>query len=660
MKTRRRLGVLAIIFSILGATLAVNAGAADPAVVDATPHVGSKQLQISKIDASDPNAVSVRFTWNGDVSKLTSLTMRQNGTQVETSNPDLLDGAKLQRAYMLVISQSGSMVDNGGVEASVTKVKQMIAGAPANARFGIVTFGTQSVLLQPMTADKNLLNKALDSIKPDPKSQNAMWDAVIDGVSELNSLPDYEHNLILVTDGTDKSSTATAKQAQGAVIGNGQGQGATVFALGISQGGNLDETGLSKLVEAGGGRFFITPKARDIGGAFEEVTSALGNEYQTTFKALPKSQGAANLQMTIAGVTANANFTIGGVAQGATGLSSNVAPPPSGPAFLRSTTGLILAALLIALAVGIVGFIVIQMVTSRQSALEAALNPYTEGYAGGIEADEEASGMSQNALLQRALAMTEEFAERQGFLESVEIKLEMAEVPLKASEAILVWTGGMALAAIIGFVLGGIVIAVVFLLLGMLAGPAILNLKAAMRRRRFQSQLPDMLTLLAGALRAGFSLMQAVDAVSQEIQNPMGKELRRVVSESRLGRELEDALDDTAERTGSADFAWAVMAIRIQREVGGNLAELLLTVADTMIQRERLRREVKALTAEGRISAIVLMCLPPGLGVVMYIMNQSYMEPLFQETLGLIMLGIALLGMVIGFWWMWKVIQIDV
>ena len=128
--------------------------------------------------------------------------------------------------------------------------------------------------------------------------------------------------------------------------------------------------------------------------------------------------------------------------------------------------------------------------------------------------------------------------------------------------------------------------------------------------------------------------MQGVEAVSQEVAEPMGLELRRVVTEARLGRPLEEALDGVAERMASPDFAWAVMAIRIQREVGGNLSELLLTVADTMIQRERLRRDVAALTAEGRMSAIVLGVLPIGLGLVMFVINPEYTSKLFDTTAG--------------------------
>ena len=146
----------------------------------------------------------------------------------------------------------------------------------------------------------------------------------------------------------------------------------------------------------------------------------------------------------------------------------------------------------------------------------------------------------------------------------------------------------------------------------MLFPPAFLNFLASRRKKKFTAQLPDTLQLLSGTLRAGYSMMQGVEAVSQEIDDPMGRELRRVVTEARLGRPLEESLDSSAERMASADFAWAVMAIRIQREVGGNLSELLMTVADTMTQRERLRRDISALTAEGRISAIVLAILPVG------------------------------------------------
>ena len=154
--------------------------------------------------------------------------------------------------------------------------------------------------------------------------------------------------------------------------------------------------------------------------------------------------------------------------------------------------------------------------------------------------------------------------------------------------------------------------------------------------------------------------MQGLEAVSTEADDPMGRELRRVVLESRLGRPLEDSLDDTAKRMGSPDFDWVVMAIKIQREVGGNLAELLTTVADTMIARERLRREVSALTAEGKLSAIVLVAMPVVISGVMYVLNPSYISILFSSTTGKAMLLGATVVATAGFFWMQKMIKIEI
>jgi tight adherence protein B len=204
---------------------------------------------------------------------------------------------------------------------------------------------------------------------------------------------------------------------------------------------------------------------------------------------------------------------------------------------------------------------------------------------------------------------------------------------------------------IIGLVLAG----VIFLYLPVF----IVSMLAKRRRRRFTSQLPDTLQLLAGSLRAGYSLVQGLDAVAKQCDAPMGPELQRAMNEARLGRPVEVALQEISDRMGSEDFEWAVLAMKIQREVGGNLAELLMTVSETMVARERLRREVKALTAEGRLSGIVLAILPPGIGGVISVMNPTYMQPLLHTTLGQYATGAAVLMVIVGYWLMMKMIEIE-
>jgi len=296
---------------------------------------------------------------------------------------------------------------------------------------------------------------------------------------------------------------------------------------------------------------------------------------------------------------------------------------------------------------------------SKDRTVERALQPYAEaGPAASDEADE--FTLAESPLVQRAVAATARIAKERGILDRVEGALERADLPIQASEALFFYLAGVAVLSALAGVAGGLFPFVVVALLTILLPPAILAFLAGRRKRKFTSQLPDTLTLLAGTLRAGYSLLQGVEAVAQEIDDPMGRELRRVLAEARLGRPLEDALEDAAARMESADFEWAVMAIRIQREVGGNLAELLDTVADTMIQRERLRREVRALTAEGRISAIVLGIMPVALGFMMYALNPDYMRPLFRDSLGqALLIGSGLLALV-GFYWMKKTIEIEV
>ena len=217
-------------------------------------------------------------------------------------------------------------------------------------------------------------------------------------------------------------------------------------------------------------------------------------------------------------------------------------------------------------------------------------------------------------------------------------------------------------------ILGGLI---VFLLgnlfwgAGVLAALAILpwvvvGALAIRRTRAFVSQLPDMLQLLGATLRSGFSILQGLDTVAVQLPDPMGKEMRHVVAEARLGRPLASALDEVAQRVKSEDFEWVVAAIGIQREVGGNLSELLDIVAETMNARSRLRQEAHTLTAEGRIGAIVISLLPIGIGVFIYGTNRTYLSPLLHNGLGQVMFYGCIVLALIGMLWMRRIVKIEI
>jgi len=264
-------------------------------------------------------------------------------------------------------------------------------------------------------------------------------------------------------------------------------------------------------------------------------------------------------------------------------------------------------------------------------------------------------------LLRRFVRQAERVAEKRGLLGKIETALEQANIPLRPGEAIAGALVVSILSAIfLGLVMQSLIGALIGAVAALMVASAAVNFVARRERTRFVAQLPDTLNLISTSLRAGYSLLQALEAVATEAGDPTAREFGRALNETRLGRSPVDALKDVAVRMDSVDFDWAVLAISIQREVGGNLAEVLQTAAETMLHRNRLRREMQALTAEGRISAIVLGAMPFVLFGFLYSSNREYLQPLFESTPGLIAIGGAVFLLIAGVYWLNKIVKIDV
>ncbi|HEY5988068.1 MAG TPA: type II secretion system F family protein [Streptosporangiaceae bacterium] len=252
----------------------------------------------------------------------------------------------------------------------------------------------------------------------------------------------------------------------------------------------------------------------------------------------------------------------------------------------------------------------------------------------------------------RSLNREERLAER---LELAGIGRNPAEWVMLGALACLVLS--VVLSVLIGSALFGILVGTMLGWLGM-----VLTVSYRIRRRRgmFSDQLPDVLQLLAGSLQAGFSLAQALDAVVREDHQPSAGEFSRALAETRLGVDLADALDTVANRMASKDLSWTVMAVRIQREVGGNLAEVLRNTVETMRERAYLHRHVRALSAEGRLSAYILIGLPVLVGAWLFYTSPDYMRPLYTTAIGIAMLVVAVVFLIVGSWWMSKVVKVEV
>ena len=217
-----------------------------------------------------------------------------------------------------------------------------------------------------------------------------------------------------------------------------------------------------------------------------------------------------------------------------------------------------------------------------------------------------------------------------------------------AGTAVALVGGSLLFSPLVGLVLG---------LAVPLVAKGVLSVLAGRRRRRFSDQMPDTLQILSGTLRAGHGLAQGIQTVGQEAESPTAEEFRRLTIETRLGRDLVEGLNGLADRVGGEDFRWVVQAVEIQRDVGGDLAEVLDTVASTIRDRTRIRRQVSALSAEGRMSAWVLMLLPFGLALVMFVTNPAYLSPLFSSGVGYKLLAVAAALLVAGGLWLRRIVK---
>jgi tight adherence protein B len=261
------------------------------------------------------------------------------------------------------------------------------------------------------------------------------------------------------------------------------------------------------------------------------------------------------------------------------------------------------------------------------------------------------AGAAAGAAVEKALVKRGRLAAGAAELERAGMTMRLPDFVLTVGTLTVVLGG-------LGFALGGFLLGVALLVAVPFAAKLLLKFRASRRQATFADQLDDSLQLMAGSLRAGHSLLRAVDSVAHEADAPTSEEFSRIVNETRVGRDLNDALDEVAERMGSDDFTWVAQAIAIHREVGGNLAEVLDAVGHTIRERNAIRRQVKALSAEGKLSAIVLMALPFGVTLFISMSNPAYIAKFTQSVTGYAMLAAAVVMLLVGGLWLKSTVKI--
>ncbi|HEY3924722.1 MAG TPA: type II secretion system F family protein [Acidothermaceae bacterium] len=648
----------------IAATPAPTASAANPSV---SP-TGRIESQSSK-----PGQLDVTFSAiglpTGESVDVASVHVFLNGTPVDSTA--MAVGSTMasavpetSRTAVLVVDTSSAM-KGAGLAGAQAAALAFLKAVPADAKVGLVAVSTTASLVTAPTIDRAALTAAINRLTA--SGGTALYDATLIAERAVGTMG--SRTIVLLTGSRDDSSKSSLPQAVSAA----QLSGAVIDA--ISLGTVATQVApLQQLTAASGGRLLATQQVAQFAPAFRSAAQDISTEILITAQVPAQFAGqgvtvavtakAGNTTVSDSAAYQLSNTTVtGGAASNAAAADS---PRPEKVTISRfgSHTDLMIG--IAAVFVGLLALFVLlafnaRLLDTRDTRMRRRLSSYTlTGRTTRTEAQPTALGDS--SVTRSAVQLAGRLVVSRDFDARLGRRLDAAGVPLKPAEWIVVQAGSAVALGLLFLLLGGgsAVAAILGILIG-IGGPiGYLVMRESRRSTAFLEQLPDTLQLIAGSISVGHSLAQAMDAVVREDVQPMSTEFNRALVETRLGMPVEDALEGISARMVSEDFAWIVMAIRIHREVGGNLAEILTTVAATIRERERLRRQVRGLSAEGRLSAWILGALPPIFATYLILVRPTYIKPLFTDPLGVTLLGVMIVLMITGIFWLRRVVKVEV
>jgi tight adherence protein B len=633
------------------------AGAAHAAAPSAAATDGASIDHSDQEDGTLRLLVSVRDDAAVD---LASVKVDVGGTDVDATAVPAASSDEVRRTTVLAIDTSNSMKGNRIKEAKKAALAYLSA-VPANVDVGIVTFDDKVQVRQEPSLDRARSRAVVGSLSL--HLNTALYEGVQTAISTTGDTAGQRQVLVL-SDGQDNTRTDLKP-----VIDAITGSGVKVDVVSLEQGTQAPAP-LTAMAKAGQGTVVSAADPQALSSAFSAEAGVLARQVLVTAP-VPDDVRATDATVTVSldagGTThsASAFVSVRDTAAPTVPASSKVSDVVHGSTPI--STPLMYAAVL-AIGVGSIGLVVALAVgprASRNVPLADQLDLYTATAPVGASARAQtlAKQAASHSLADQARqAATNVLSSNAGMEAKIAQRLEGAGMALKSSEWLLMHLGITFLSGIVGLLLtGGNPLAMLLLVVLGAVGPWLyLGFKRSSRLKAFGAGLADTLQLMSGSLSAGLSLAQSMDTIVREGNEPITSEFKRAIVESRLGVGLEDALEGVADRMQSRDFKWVVMAIRIQREVGGNLAELLLTVADTLREREYLRRHVRALSAEGRLSCWILGGLPPAFLVYLTLTKPDYVKPMYTTPIGwLLCAGMGIL-LGVGIVWMSKVAKVDV
>ncbi|GFP18828.1 tight adherence protein B [Candidatus Hakubella thermalkaliphila] len=590
-----------------------------------------------------------------DVEGLTerNFTISEDGQVVTEFSVNTLGQISEPIGVVLLIDTSGSMKGKpiaNAIAAASLFVDQM----REIDLIAVVGFADEVTTYTTFISDKAMLKEKISQLKA--RGETSLYDGIVTAADLFSDKKIKHRYIVVLSDGADTVSKLTDESA----IASSLREKAAVYSIALESPEYKPEV-LEKISKRTGAEILFAPSSEELEDLYLEISRKIENQYKIVYTSLwPNVEEIkVDLEIRRGGYSALTNWSY---------KNPFYVPAPTGfqrfqrPPFLTLFDNLYVRVAVYAslfMSVLLFLYIFVGLLFPARRKLKECLKPYSSDMELG-EGNEYGEVAARLGPLRRISGFGSALAARRGFGEFFQLKLDRAGLSLLPSEFITLHLLSVVMVSFGTYFVFKNIPLTLLTIVGMTTAPfLLLSQQARSRIRNFHNQLPDALQILASSLRAGYSLNQALSVVVDEMGPPISSEFKSVLTEIRMGLPARDALESLARRINSEYMSWTIMAINIQREVGGNLAEVLETISDTIRERDRVLRQIKVLTAEGKISAYILIGLPVAVSLLLFLLNPDYIGLLFTTALGKAMLAGAVALMILGIIWMKRIVTIE-
>lgn len=574
------------------------------------------------------------------------VTVTENGSPV--SDLTLVPASSIGDSHfgtVLLIETSASM-RGAAIQAALGAARSFAAQRSAQQPLGVVEFDSKSREALPLSTDAAAIGHVL-SATPTLGSGTHIFNAVATGLQMLARANVTAGTIVLLSDGalTGRLSEQASRQRKTQVISAAIAQNVRVHAIGVHD-ASFNASSLQGLALSAGGTYTEVDSA-GLPALLRKLGSELSNQYLIRYRSLAPPSTKVQVSAQVSG---QAGAAVASYSTPALPAAPRAAATKGHIPFLQTTLA---AVLLSAICAVIIGLAVMAILMPRKSVRERVGKFVTT-------APQEPTRSWTGTLLERAFPQDDRDGQQRGRWTGFVEDVELARVGM-SPEQLLTFTA--AATVLLGWLLvaatGSVLAAVLALCVPVMVRLAV-QVTVDRQRREFDEQLPDNLQVIAAAMRAGHTFVGALALVAEDAPQPSRRELSRVLADEQLGVPLGDALNAVTQRMKSRDFEHVALVAALQRETGGNTAEVIDTVTETIRERLDLRRLVRALTAQGRLAGWVVSSLPVALLILISFINPHYIHPLFHRTAGVVALGAGAAMLTLGFLVIRRIVDIKV